>query len=126
LIIQEVISGRKALAFLLLQEQTNNSLIQQLVDDRLLHIIKKGYSSKDDVGKRFDVLQIDYGCYVHLLRTSGSAPQGILNMGEAEGAFHAVMYSENIDVPEDDYRAIRRAVLDLPSKLVRLAESNQQ
>jgi hypothetical protein len=91
-------------------------LIQQLIDDRLLHLIKKGYSSKDDVGKRFDVLQIDYGCYVHLLRTGSSAPQGLLNVGLDEDSFYAAMY-DDFEVPEDDYRAIRRAVLDLPSKL---------
>jgi hypothetical protein len=122
LIIQEVISSRKARAFLLLQKYTSNPLIQQLVDDRLLHLIKKGYSSKDDVGKRFDVLQIDYGCYVHLLRTGSSAPQGLLNVGLDEDSFYAAMY-DDFEVPEDDYRAIRRAVLDLPSKLEQFTTS---
>lgn len=120
LIIQEVIGARKARAFLLLQDYTANPLIQQLIDDRLLHLIKKGYSSKDDVGKRFDVLQIDYGCYVHLLSTGGSAPQGLLNVGMNEDDFYGAMFAD-MDVPEDDYRAIRRAVLDLPSKLATFA-----
>jgi hypothetical protein len=33
-----------------------------------------------------------------------------------EDSFYAAMY-DDFEVPEDDYRAIRRAVLDLPSKL---------
>ena len=111
-IVQEVISGRKARAFLLIQESMEDRLIQQLIDDRLLHVIKKGYSSKDDVGKRFDVLQIDYGCYVNLLRTT-SAPQGMLNIGVDEDTLYGVMY-DDLEVPKDDYRAIRRAVLELP------------
>lgn len=114
-IVNDVISGRKARAFLLAQDQTLHPLIQQLVDDRILHIIKRGYSSKDNPGERFDVLQIDYGCYVHLLGTT-AAPQRFLGEGsDDETAFAAVVAT--IDVPEDDYRAIRRAVLDLPSIL---------
>ncbi|WP_424348319.1 hypothetical protein [Kocuria sp. CH-021] len=113
-IVQDVISGRKARAFLLAQEQTNHPLIQQLVDDRILHIIKRGYSSKDDPGERFDVLQIDYGCYVHLLGTT-AAPQRFLGEAEDDTAFSALVGA--VEVPEDDYRAIRRAVLNLPTML---------
>ncbi|MCT1956782.1 ORC-CDC6 family AAA ATPase [Kocuria rhizophila] len=114
-IINDVISGRKARAFLLAQDQTQNALIQQLVDERILHIIKRGYSSKDDAGERFDVLQIDYGCYVHLLGTS-AAPQSLFDKdSDDESDFAAVM--GGVEVPEDDYRAIRRAILDLPAIL---------
>jgi len=73
-IIQDVISAKKARAFLLLQEHTGHSLIQRLVDDRILHVIKRGYSHSDRPGVRYDVLQIDYGCYVQQLSTQ-SAPQ---------------------------------------------------
>jgi hypothetical protein len=60
-------------------------------------------------------LQIDYGCYVHLLGTT-AAPQRFLSEGaDDDAAFGAVMAT--VEVPEDDYRAIRRAVLDLPSIL---------
>jgi hypothetical protein len=55
---------KKARAFLLAPDHTEHPLIRQLVDDRVLHIIKRGYSSKDEPGTRYDVLQIDYGCYV--------------------------------------------------------------
>jgi hypothetical protein len=114
-IVSDVISGRKARAFLLAQEDTIHPLIQQLVDDRILHIIKRGYSSKDNPGERYDVLQVDYGCYVHLLGTS-AAPQRFLGEdADDDSAFSAVIAT--VEVPEDDYRAIRRAVLDLPAIL---------
>jgi len=116
IIIDEVISKKKARAFLLLQKDTRHPLIQRLIDDRILHVIKKGYSSKDDPGTRFDVLQIDFGCYVSLLQTK-SAPQGLF--GEEVGDDNALdaLYGAAPTVPEDDYRAIRSAVLDLPRVL---------
>lgn len=112
-ILSDVISGRKARAFLIKQDQTQNDLIQQLVDDRILHIIKRGWSGKDNPGERYDVLQIDYGCYVHLLGTH-SAPQSLLGSND-DDEFSAVM--GDVEVPDEDYRAIRRAILDLPTML---------
>lgn len=120
---EDVIGVRKARAFLLDREHTNHPLIQKLVDDRLLHIIKQGYSSKDEPGKRYDVLQIDYGCYVHLLGTA-AAPTSLIGEVEEDHTLEA-LYGDvygGVDVPEDDYRAIRRAVLDLPSILESLGE----
>jgi hypothetical protein len=114
IIIGEVISKKKARAFLLHQDASSHPLIQRLIDDRILHLIKKGYSNKDDPGARFDVLQIDYGCYVQLLKTK-SAPQAMLGEGSDDSLMGA--FYEDADVPEDDYRAIRNAVLDLPSAL---------
>lgn len=113
-IVSDVISGRKARAFLIKQDQTPDPLIQQLVDDRILHIIKRGWSGKDNPGERYDVLQIDYGCYVHLLGTN-AAPQSFLGGENDDEEFSAVI--GDVEVPEDDYRAIRRAILDLPTML---------
>ncbi len=118
-ILHDVLNGRKARAFLLAQDQTSHELIQQLVDDRILHIIKKGYSSKDDPGLRFDVLEIDYGCYVGSLGTA-SAPQALLGDAGAEDDNVLSAFYGGVEVPEDDYRAIRRAVLNLPLLLDRL------
>jgi hypothetical protein len=109
-----VISEKRARAFLLQQDDTDHPLIRQLIDDRILHLIKRGYSSNAEPGARFDVLEIDYGCYVQLLAT-GSAPQSLFADLDEDTALSS-MY-ENTVVPEDDYRAIRRAVLDLPSLL---------
>jgi hypothetical protein len=82
----------------------------------VLHISSRATRAKTKPGKRYDVLQIDCGCYVHLLGTA--APPTTL-VGEAEDdraleAFYGDLYG-GVSVPEEDYRAIRRSVLDLPS-----------
>ncbi|MBU0596325.1 hypothetical protein KJ567_06550, partial [Candidatus Bipolaricaulota bacterium] len=105
-IIDEVIQGRRARAFLLRQgEPMRSDLIRSLYDARVLHVIKKGVSSRDHAGVRFDVYAIDYGCYVELL-TTARAPAGLFEVdGDDVSGF--------VEVPADDYRSIRRAILDL-------------
>ena len=102
-IIDEVIGARKARAFLF-PSNVRHRVIERLYDSRVLHLLKKNISARDEPGKRYDAWKIDYGCYVDLIRTQ-NAPQGLL---PTEDGF--------IDVPEDDYRSIRRAVL-LPEDL---------
>lgn len=104
-IIAEVIGNRRARAFLL-SSKTRHAGVDKLFDSRLLHILKKNVSSNDEPGARYDVYKIDYGCYVDLINTT-RAPEGLYQ--EEDGAF--------TEVPKDDYRSIRRAILD-PSNLV--------
>jgi hypothetical protein len=73
---------------------------EELFDARLLHILKKNVSSKDEPGERYDVFKIDYGCYV-ALRNTDRDPLGLYEI-DGEGY---------VDVPRDDYRSIRRAIL---------------
>lgn len=98
-IVTEVIETRRTRAFLF-PTNANSPEIDRLYDARLLHLLKKSISSNDEPGKRYDVYKIDYGCYVDLISTS-RAPMGLL-AGE-EGGY--------VDVPPDDYRSIRRAIL---------------
>ncbi len=49
---------------------------------------------------------LDYGAYVDLLSTK-YAPLGLLPVGDAEGDYATV------DVPAQDLRAIRRAILNI-------------
>lgn len=105
-IIDEIIGNRRARAFLF-PSNFRHQVIDSLYDARVLHLLKKNISSRDEPGKRYDVWKIDYGCYVDLIRTQ-KAPMGLLP-------------DENerfIEVPTDDYRSIRRAVL-LPEDLER-------
>lgn len=104
-IIAEVIAGRRARAFLL-SATARYPGVDKLFDSRLLHILKKNVSSHDEPGARYDVYKIDYGCYVDLINTT-KAPEGLFQ--EEDGTFTE-------EVPRDDYRSIRRAILD-PSKL---------
>ncbi|MFI4933252.1 MAG: hypothetical protein ACHP7N_01420 [Caulobacterales bacterium] len=99
-IVDGVIGKRRARAFLF-PSNVRDEGIEKLFDSRLLHILKKNVSSRDEPGKRYDVYKIDYGCYVELINTAG-APEGLFEI-EGEGY---------VDVPRDDYRSIRRAILD--------------
>ena len=100
-IIDDVIAHRRARAFLL-RSDVRHPLIDSLFDARVLHLLKRNVSAHDQPGVRYDVYKLDYGCYVDLFGTVKS-PQGLL--GADDGSF--------VDVPPDDYRAIRRAILDL-------------
>lgn len=105
----EVIGKRKARGFLL-DVNARDPLIDYLFDSRVLHIIKKGISSKDvqDIGKKFNAWSIDFGCYVELFNTS-AAPRGLFEAEENE----ANSANKFVDVPQTDYRSLRRAILDL-------------
>lgn len=99
IIIDEVIGKRKARAFLF-SNSVNDENIEALFDARLLHILKKNISSKDEPGMRFDVFKIDYGCYVDLINTA-KEPSLLFEINNQQVQ----------EVPEDDYRSIRSAVL---------------
>lgn len=104
-IISDVINTRQARAFML-RSNENDNLINYLYDARILHIIKQNVSSKDTPGVRYNVYSIDYGCYVDLINTA-RAPKGLFEDELSEDQ------TEFIEVPRDDYRSIRRAILDL-------------
>ena len=101
-IVDDVIAHRRARAFLL-RSNTRHPLIDALFDARVLHIIKRSISGHDEPGARYDVYKLDYGCYVDLLATT-KAPDRLLDLDDSGAA---------VNVPSDDYRAIRRAILHL-------------
>jgi hypothetical protein len=103
-IINKVIGERKAKAFMV-RSGVKDEILERLFDERILHVAKKSYSTKDDPGIRYTVWKIDYGCYVDLINTS-RAPTGFL--------FEGIETDDDwmLTVPEDDFRAIRRAILD--------------
>jgi hypothetical protein len=107
-IIDNVIRGKKARGFLVNQREADAPLLEALFDARVLHIVRRGYSAQDEPGERYDVYVIDYGAYVDLMHTK-NAPQGLLPIGDDEetGGF--------VEVPTQDLRSLRRAVLDLDS-----------
>lgn len=104
-IIDEVIGTRKARAFLL-RKDVKSDLIDRLFDSRVLHVLKRNVSSNEEPGVRYDVYKLDYGCYVDLINTQ-KTPLGLLPASEE------LEDQAYIEVPSDDYRAIRRAVLNL-------------
>lgn len=104
-VVDEVIAHRRARAFLL-KSGERHPLIDALFDARVLHVVKHSIAAHDQPGVRYDVYKIDYGCYVDLLATQ-KAPQGLLALDDPDDR------AGYVDVPPDDYRAIRRAILDL-------------
>jgi hypothetical protein len=104
-IVQEVIGQRRARAFLL-RSDTRDPLIESLFDARVLHILKRNISTPDEIGERYHVYKLDYGCYVNLMSTGG-APGGLMQLDERNEDGRARF----VEVPPDDYRAIRRAIL---------------
>ncbi|MCO6696348.1 ATP-binding protein [Streptomyces albidoflavus] len=107
-IIDKVIRERRARGFLVNQKQANNPLLLSLFDARVLHVVRRGYSAQDEPGERYDVYVIDYGAYVDLMQTR-YAPQGMLPIGDDSDDEEP----QFVDVPTQDLRAIRRAVLDI-------------
>jgi hypothetical protein len=106
-VVDEVIAHRRARAFLL-KSNTRHELIDALFDARLLHVMKRSISGRDEPGARYDAYKLDYGCYVDLLATMKAPTHELFETQPADEAAGA-----SIKVPMDDYRAIRRAILDL-------------
>jgi hypothetical protein len=108
-VIDKVIGERRARAFLLEQsEAARHPLIGALYDARVLHVVKRNIASHDRPGVRFDVFGLDYGCYVDLLATQ-RAPLGLFQAAAVNDSDD----EQYVEVPHDDYRSIRRAILDL-------------
>jgi hypothetical protein len=55
--------------FMLSREHSGNPMIQSLFDLRLIHLISRGYSDKENPGQRYNIYALDYGTYVDLKRT---------------------------------------------------------
>lgn len=100
----EVIGNRKSKAFML-PVGTEDKIIDRLFDRRALHILSRSMSSAHRPGDRFIVYKIDYGCYVDLINTD-KYPEGML-LGDNPMLF------VDFEVPQDDGRSYRRAILDL-------------
>lgn len=101
----EVIGAKRARAFLV-NATVSHPLIDFLFDERILHIARRSYSAKDDPGVRYRVWKVDFGCYVDLINTVNNPASFLVEGGvfDSEG---------ELVVPDDDYRAVRRAVLDI-------------
>lgn len=109
-IIDEVIAHRRARAFLL-KSNTRHKLIDALFDARLLHVIKRSISGQEEAGVRYDAYKLDYGCYVDMLATTKAPTHELFDTENAD--LQSNRDAESIAVPTDDYRAIRRAILDI-------------
>ncbi|AHM60241.1 hypothetical protein D770_09920 [Flammeovirgaceae bacterium 311] len=103
LIIDEVIGKKRARSFLVPRELEKHGTIQKLFDARVIHIVKKGYSDKDNPGIRYNIYSLDYGTYVDLINTSKQPQIELLPIDIPE--------AKDSIVPFDDKRSIRRIIL---------------
>lgn len=62
-IVSEVIEKRQSIYFLIPEKHSKNKHIQNLIDFRVMHLRRNGYSHKDHSGASYNVYSIDYGCY---------------------------------------------------------------
>ncbi|MEV5719776.1 hypothetical protein AB0L41_38315 [Amycolatopsis mediterranei] len=108
-IIDKVIRDKRARGFMVSQRVEGAEILLGLFDARVLHILRRGYSAKDEPGHRYMVYSIDYGAYVDLMNTK-SAPLGLFEIEE----------KNHVDVPPHDLRSLRRTILDLPSFLEKI------
>lgn len=99
-----VIGERRTRAFLL-PIGVEDEIVDRLFDRRALHILNRNMSAAHLPGDRFIVYKLDYGCYVDLMNTD-KYPAGGLFRDDPE-------IQVLIDVPDDDARSYRRAILDL-------------
>ena len=101
----KVINERKTRAFLL-PVGTADEIIDRLFDRRALHILSRSMSAAHRPGERFTVYKLDYGCYVDLVNTD-KFPHGGLFKDDPN------FLTVDFDVPEDDKRSYRRAILNI-------------
>lgn len=109
-ITDSVIRDKRARAFLVDEKYSRDPLLLALYEARVLHIVRHGYSAQDQPGERYDVWLIDYGSYVDLLHTK-YAPLAFLPFSEEEDGDNQLPL--DFEVPNQDLRTIRRAILDL-------------
>jgi hypothetical protein len=102
-IIGDVIGNRHARSFLLERSQARHPTIQSLFDLRLVHLMRRGYSDKENPGLRYNIYSLDYGTYVDLKRTKSEPELDFVEVDDP-GAERVV--------PFDDKRSIRRIILD--------------
>lgn len=62
-IVSEVIQNKKSIHFLIPAKYSENKHIQNLIDFRVMHLRKNGYSHQDHAGVIYNVYSIDYGCF---------------------------------------------------------------
>jgi hypothetical protein len=104
-IIESVIGRRNARSFMVEKNLEKHEVIRSLFDFRLIHLVQRGYADKDNPGVRYNIFTLDYGTYVDLIGTK-KAPESDFLEGEDN-----VEAPEDVVVPFDDKRSIRRIIL---------------
>ncbi|MBO0822265.1 MAG: hypothetical protein J2P27_00205 [Actinobacteria bacterium] len=110
-IITDVIGNRQTKMFMLSREHSDHPMIQSLFDLRLIHLISRGYSDKENPGQRYNIYALDYGTYVDLKRTKAEPYDFQLEVAGSEDASLDEEKGAERVVPFADKRSIRRVIL---------------
>ncbi|WP_147443686.1 hypothetical protein [Corallococcus sicarius] len=102
-IIKDVIGDRRARSFMVERAHSGHPMIQSLFDYRIIHLIARGYSDKENPGLRYNIYTLDYGTYVDLIQTKSQPELDLVYETEEQ---------EGRIVPYDDKRSIRRIILN--------------
>jgi hypothetical protein len=114
-LMNEVLKGYKARAFMVEQRKAEHPRLTQLLNARILHQLSGDYSHPHRPGERYVLFAVDYGAFVRL--------RGTQNEIREEAYFDAGTEKQLSDderkslVPLDDKRSVRRITFD-PDTLV--------
>ena len=97
--------------FMLSREHSGHPMIQSLFDLRLIHLISRGYSDKENPGQRYNIYALDYGTYVDLKRTKSEPSDFQLEPAALKVRSLNEEQREERIVPFADKRSIRRVIL---------------
>ena len=106
-LMNEILKGYKSRTFLVEAEKVNHPRLLRLLNERILHRLNVTYSHPDTPGIRYELFTIDYGVFVRFRGTVNAVKEEVFVV---EGS------NDDLVVPIDDHRSIRRIVFD-PDKV---------
>jgi hypothetical protein len=61
-----LIVKKRSRTFLVPAEEESHPLLQDLLDARVLHLMRRGYFDAESTGVRYSIFNLDYGSYLHV------------------------------------------------------------
>ncbi len=109
-IINHIIKGYKSRTFMVEAAKSQHPVLTRLLNERVLHKLSGFYSHKDRPGERYELFTVDYGAYARFIGTINEPYQ--IAMPLTEDVTKLPEPEQQIMVPFDDRRSIRRIVFD--------------
>lgn len=106
-LVEQVVGQGSSCYFLLPEADSTEEVFQTLVDHRVLHLLRRGYTDHLAVGKRFNVYALDYGTFVPYKRSAAVPYMHPVYLGPSPAP------SEEYCLPFGDGRGVRRFIVKL-------------
>jgi hypothetical protein len=114
LLVDRLADNKAGRAFLVLDEDTRNPMLDALYDSRVIHLLRRGISRREQPGSQFDSYVLDYGCYLERVRDAGVSqeaaaderartgrlPMFQIRTGEADDEWEVAVISSKKKVPQ--------------------------